>query len=202
MTTSTTPESASRPRAEVVAENQDLAGGKVFAPAAYPGAAIVGSLIGLLFLGLACVGIRDLIVYAGWIDGTRWTTNTADWITRSTWQDWMWPVAVICVIVGLWLVWLAVKPRRRTHVPLGDFEVMWTRRGDMARRASAALLTVPGVEHATTVVTRRRAKVTVTASGGVDEQTMRDRVAEALAPVKHPPRVVIRRVVRSKEARS
>ncbi len=140
-------------------------------------------------------------MYAGWIDGTRWTTNTADWITRSTWQDWMWPVAVICVIVGLWLVWLAVKPRRRTHVPLGDFEVMWTRRGDMARVRVPHCSPSPGrARHDRGH--RRRAKVTVTVSGGVDEQTMRDRVAEALAPVKHPPRVVIRRVVRSKEARS
>ncbi|MGC5247000.1 DUF6286 domain-containing protein [Gordonia sp. DT219] len=196
------PDSAQRSREEIVAENQDLAEGKIFAPAAYPGAAIVGAVLGLLLIGLACIGIRDLIVRVGWLDGSSWTQNSAAWIAERTWQTWMWPVAVILVLLGLWLLWLAVKPRRRTHVQLGDYQVMWTRRGDVARRASAALLTVTGVDHATTVVGRRRAKVTVTVSGEVDKTLLHDRATEAISPLKHPPRVKIRRVVRSREVRS
>lgn len=183
-------------------DDRDLSDGKVFAPAGYPGAAIVGSLLGLLLLGLAGVVIRDFIVRFGWIHGTQWTDNVAQSIATSTWQPWMWAVAVVLVIVGVAMLWLAVKPRRRTHTALGDHQVMWTRRGDVARRCSASLLAVPGVEHATTVVGRRRAKVTVTVSGDVDTARLQEQATLAVSPLKNPPRVKIRRVIRGKELRS
>lgn len=185
------------PNAMAVAATTDIAEGKVFAPAAYPGAAILGSIIGLLLLGVAAIGIRDHIVRFGWIEGSPWTENAARWIAQSTWQAWMWPVAIGFIVVGLWMLWLAVKPRRTTHVPVGAYGVMWTRRGDVARRCSSAVSVIAGVEHATTVVGRRRARVTVTVSGDVDAAELHARATDAVAALKAPPRVRIRRVARA-----
>jgi hypothetical protein len=200
--TDATPPAETEPSREVeAADIADIGEGKVFAPAAYPGAAIVGSIIGLLLLGVAAIGIRDHIVRFGWISGSPWSENAADWIARSTWQTWMWPAAIGLVIVGLAMLWIAVKPRRRTHVPLGDHQVMWTRRGDVARRVSASLLAVAGVEHATTVVGRRTARITVTTTGDVDVATLTTPAEKAVAALKHPPKIKVRKVVRATVAR-
>ncbi|MEP9393383.1 hypothetical protein ABLE92_23430 [Gordonia sp. VNQ95] len=179
------------------ADISDIGEGKVFAPAAYPGAAIVGSIIGLLLVGLAAVGIRDHIVRFGWITGNPWLGDAATWIAHSTWQGWMWPAAIGLVVVGLAMLWLAIKPRRKSHVSLGDHRVMWTRRGDVARRVSASLLAVAGVEHATTVVGRRTARVTVTTTGDVDTAALIAQGRSAVASLKRPPRIKIRKVVRT-----
>lgn len=190
-------ESNPEDHSRLVADTEDLADGKVFAPSSYPGAAIVGSLLGLGLLGLAAVGIRDHIVRFGWISGTPWTDSAADWIARSTWQDWMWPAAVGFIVVGLLFLWLALVPRRRTHETLDRYGVMWTRRGDAARQCSAAVMNVPGVEHATTIVRRRSAKVIARTSTTVDAETVRAAAVAALAPVRDSPKVKVRLISRS-----
>ena len=183
-------------KAAIAAETTDIADGKVHPPSSYPGAAILGSLLGLALLGVAAVGIRDHLVRFGWISGTPWTESAASWIERSTWQNWMWPAAVALVVVGLLFVWIAIKPRRKTHETMDRYGVMWTRRGDAARRCSAALMEVPGVAHATTVVRRRSAKAVVTTSIPVDSELLRTTAIDALAPVRDSPRVKIREITR------
>nr|KOY49699.1 hypothetical protein ISGA_08590 [Gordonia sp. NB41Y] len=162
------------------------------APAAFPGAAIAGTVIGVLLLGLAAVGIHDHIVRFGWVEGTPWTESTARWVASSTWQNWMWAVAVVLVIVGLWLLWLAVKPRRKTHIRLADYEVMWTRRGDLARRVSTVMRSVPGVAHASTVVYRRRVSTSVTTDVPVDRAVLHSAADDAVSAVRRTPRIRIR----------
>ena len=118
--------------------------GKVFTPAAGPKSVVSRVIIGIALLALVALAIHDLLIQAGWVSGERWLQAAADWLDGATWQDWMWAAAIGFIIVGLLLLWTALAPRRRTHVSLGDFEVLWTRRGDVARRFSTAALSVPG----------------------------------------------------------
>ncbi len=189
-------------RAVIEARTADTHKGKVFVPAAGPKSVVSGVIIGIALLALVAVAIHDLLVEAGWVSGTRWLQAAADWINGATWQDWMWAAVVGFIIVGLLLVWTALAPRRRTHVSLGDFEVLWTRRGDVARRFSTAALSVPGVEHATTVVGRRRAKVLVTTDSAVDESALRDTLESVASSLEKKMRVKLKVVTRHKKGAS
>lgn len=179
------------------AKTADTHDAKVFTPAANPAAAVVGVLIGVALFGLAAIAIRDLLIELEWLSGAEWSRTAADWLVGIQWWDWMWPVAIALIISGLGLLWLAVRPRRRTHLSLAGYEVMWTRRGDIARRCSAAVSTLSGVRHATTVVGRRTVTVTVTTREAVDRASVEseiDRVVgEVLSSIDAPlrPRVKI-----------
>lgn len=165
---------------------------RVFAPAGHPGSAIAGAGVGLLLIALGAVAIRDIAVRADWLDGREWSISAAEWIADLHWQEWMWPAAAGLVIVGLLLLWIAVKPRRRSHLRLAAPD-MWTRPGDLARRCSAAVTELPGVYDADTIVTRRKVKSTVHGRTGVVD---RDQIAATLTDVvsvlESPSRVVVR----------
>ncbi len=170
----------------------DTARGKVFNPSANPGAMIVGVFLGLALIGLAAVTMRDLLIHVGWIGSDEWLAAAAQWIQNLSWSAWMWPAAVVSVVVGLWLLVLAVRPRRRTHIGVADFDVVWTRPGDVARRVSAAVSSLPGVEHATTVVGRRKVKVAViTDSDDVDLASVEHAVDGVLSGIDRPLRAKI-----------
>ncbi|GAB34597.1 DUF6286 domain-containing protein [Gordonia otitidis] len=184
------------------AHARDTHKGKVFTPAAGPKSVVSGVIIGLLLLALVAVAIHDLLIKAGWVSDTLWLQSAADWLDGATWKDWMWAAAVGFIVVGLLLVWTALAPRRRTHISLGDYEVLWTRRGDVARRFSTAALSVSGVEHATTVVGRRRAKVLVTTNSGVDEAELRDVLDSVATSLEKSVRVKLKVVTRHRKGGS
>ncbi|MGO3325608.1 DUF6286 domain-containing protein [Gordonia sp. (in: high G+C Gram-positive bacteria)] len=170
----------------------DTADGKVFAPSGRPGAAILGAVIGIALLVLCGVAIRDLILEAGWIDGDPWLGQAAHWSSETPWAGWMWAAAIACIVIGLVLLAAALKPRRATHIRLTDHDVLWTRRVDVARRCSAAAQAVAGVDHATTVVTRRKAKCTVIARDTADRDRIREVVDGVVSDVESPKRAVVR----------
>ncbi|AZG48719.1 DUF6286 domain-containing protein [Gordonia insulae] len=175
-----------------VAKTADTDDEKVFTPAANPAAAMVGTLLGLVMLGLVVVVIRDLLIRIGWVSGSEWLHAAADWVAGIRWWNWMWALAIGLVLVGVAMIWLAVRPRRRTHLSLSGYEVMWTRRGDLARRCSAAVSTMPGVDHASTVVGRRKVTVTVTAHDAVDGDEIDRVVGAVLSAVAEPFRATVK----------
>lgn len=176
----------------IAEKTTDTGEGKVYPPASNPAAVVIGVILGVAFLGLAAVAIRDLLIHVGWVDSDEWSVAAADRVADMSWATWMWPAAVALIVVGLWLVWLAIRPRRTTHLSVDGFEVLWTRRGDIARRCSAAVSAVPGVEHATTVVGRRKVKLTVTAdSDRFDESAVQHVVDGVLSGIVAPLRATI-----------
>ncbi|ANY24086.1 DUF6286 domain-containing protein [Gordonia terrae] len=167
--------------------------GHVFPPAALPGAAIAGAALGLAFIALGAVAVRDIAVNANWLDGRAWSVTAAEWIADLQWQNWMWPAAVGAILLGLILVWIAIKPRRRTHLELAGGDGMWTRPGDVARRCSAAVSDLPGVLDADTVVTRRKMTCTVGVRTQVADRALIETTADSVAAdLQSPPRVVVR----------
>lgn len=151
--------------------------GHVFPPAALPGAAIAGAALGLAFIALGAVAVRDIAVNANWLDGRAWSVTAA----------------VGAILLGLFLVWIAIKPRRRTHLELAGGDGMWTRPGDVARRCSAAVSDLPGVLDADTVVTRRKMTCTVGVRTQVADRALIETTVDSVAAdLQSPPRVVVR----------
>ena len=170
---------------------RDISETTVPSPTAFPGAAVAGGLLGLGLLVLAGVLVRDVLAGAGAISGDTWTHRAADGLGTAIWQDWMWVIPAVCAVVGLAALWLAVKPRRTTHVSLEAYPVVWTRRADLARRSSSAVADLPGVRDVTTVAGRRRIRVNVIADGPVDREQVSAVAASAVA-VAGTPRVTVR----------
>lgn len=163
------------------------------APASTPGAAIVGGILGLGLLTLAGVAIRDICVQLEWISGDLWSQTAGQWLVDLQWNAWTMPAAIGAVVVGLYLLWIAVKPRQSTHIRVADHDGAWTRRVDVARRCSAEVSALPGVHDATTTVTRRWAKCTVTLSDStVDRDQIEAVLTGVVAVLESPPRVKIR----------
>lgn len=133
-------------------------------PLAHPAAAPAAALIAVAALVLAFTAARELLIVRGTYHGAPWLRNSFEWFGRLHWHTWLAPIAAACTIVGLVLVVLALKPRRRTHLPLqldGPVPTVWMRRTDIARMCSAHATALTGVRTARTVVDRRRAVVRV-----------------------------------------
>lgn len=131
------------------------------APAAVPAAIVIA--VGLL--ATAAVAARELLVAHGKITGAAWLRNTFEWAARLHWEQWLVPVALASLVLGILFVLLALAPRTRTHVPArtGDGAAcVWLRPVDIARMCSARASVVAGVAHVHTTVDRRRATVHVT----------------------------------------
>ncbi|MHC3000736.1 hypothetical protein [Gordonia sp. GN26] len=163
-----------------------------FTPARHPGAAIAGAVLGLALIGVGVTAIRDIAVQAELLDGQQWSRTAADWIAELSWQDWMWPAAAGLLVVGLALVWIAVKPRQRSHLRL-TAPGLWTRPSDLARRCSAAVTELPGVYDADTIVTRRKVKALVQGRSSVaDRDLIASTLEDVVSVLESPPRVVVR----------
>ncbi|WP_430333806.1 DUF6286 domain-containing Asp23/Gls24 family envelope stress response protein [Rhodococcus sp. ACT016] len=165
---------APRPAPDVVAPRTPTA-----APAAVPAAVAIA--VGLL--ALAAVAARELLIARGAISGAPWLRNTFEWIGRLHWEQWLVPVSLAALVLGVLFVLLALAPRTRTHVPArigADAPAVWLRPVDVARMCSARAGTVAGVLSAHTTVDRRRATVHVVAAPDRPTGELRDVVADAV----------------------
>jgi hypothetical protein len=98
-------------------------------------------------------------------------------------------------VVGLLLLFTAIKPRRRTHRPLAATGT-WIKPRDIRRLARCAAEPVTGVAEAVATGSHRRITLTITTVGGFDVVALKDTVhaavTEALTPLAKSPRVRIR----------
>lgn len=149
-------------------------------PVAAPAAAFVGVLLVLVLVGVGVVGIREALLGAGVIAGPRWAANTAGAIDGLTPATWMLPAGVGAVLIGLWGVLAAFKPRRRTEVKLAGPGSVWMHRTDISRLAGAVADSVAGTTTASAKTTRRRVRLTITATAA-EADTVRGQVTAAVA---------------------
>lgn len=86
-----------------------------YAPRAIAASTVTGVLISLVLIAFGALAIRD-----GLTARPQWIGAVLHWLTGAHWQWWYWPTAVLAAVVGAVLLVVAVKPRRRTHIPVGD----------------------------------------------------------------------------------
>ncbi|WP_406109210.1 DUF6286 domain-containing protein [Streptomyces sp. NBC_01003] len=164
---------------------------------------VPAALVALVTLCVAGVLLYDVIaVRAGHRAGV-WRIRLADELaTRPVDDLWLLIAAAVAVILGLWLLILALTPGLRRLLPLRapdgcpDMEAWLDRKGAALLLRDAAMR-VPGISGARVRVGRRR----VTTRADVrfrDPATVRDELTQALQDqcrrlgVAHTPRVTIR----------
>ncbi|GAA2058942.1 DUF6286 domain-containing protein [Williamsia deligens] len=173
---------------------------KIVPPTATPGAVWTTSLFAIALIALGGIAIRDICVDQKWISGSEWIAAASRWIGRLSWQGWFWAVAIALIVVGLLLLWTAIRPRTKTHIALdgagtvdGYAPSTWTRKVDVARRASAVARGVAGVTAANTNVKRRKVvtRITTNDEAPADADAVRTAVTAAVTPVlpKHSVKV-------------
>ena len=150
------------------------------APVAAPTAGYAGTAIALLMLGAGVIALRDSAVSAGWLDGRPFTTTVVGWLDGLTFTWWMIPVGLLAVLVGAWCVYAALRPRRRTAVAVAARSSVWMAPADLARVASRAAETVPGVLDARSSATLRKITITAHTTAGSGAPQIKSAVAEAV----------------------
>ncbi|CCQ15330.1 putative uncharacterized protein [Rhodococcus sp. AW25M09] len=153
-------------------------------PTAGPAAMPVALLFGFALLGVAFVAGREFFIAHGSIGGSPWIADAVSWVAELHWQSWMIAAAVGSAVIGLFLVFIGVKPRTRTHSGLGESSsTVWATPTDIARLCSAAAQSHSRVSVAHTVVTRKKIEVRVERDAAFDVDGIDAAVREALAPV-------------------
>lgn len=154
-------------------------------PVAAPAVGYVGALLAIALLAIAAVALRDAAVSAGWLNGTRWVDAAIEWLDGRSFATWMIPVGVVTLLVGLWLLFLAVLPRRPTAVRADARSSVWIEYNDLARAAARLAVTLPGVLAARATATRRRVTIIadVTDGTGSTAESIEDAVRTGLTGI-------------------
>lgn len=140
-------------------------------PRATPAAAVTGTIVAILLVALAVVGLHDLFVTQGWTEGDPWARAAIDSVDGAKRADWVMPLAVVALLIGLFLLVVSIRPRRSTHRAVPDREEagdVWVAPGVLARLAKSAAEDAPGVLQADPKVSSRRIKVVLHTSPTAD----------------------------------
>jgi hypothetical protein len=165
------------------------------APRAAAGASAVSVVVAILLIAAGAVALRDAAVAAGWLTGQSWIAAAVDAVDGLSPEQWLLPVGIAVLFAGMTLIGVAVKPRKRTSVPVLADTAVFTGFADIARIATATARDVPGVLDATSTATRRKVVVRCRVTG-VDRASIHDQVTESVAAglqlLGTTPRIVIR----------
>ncbi|KQB84333.1 DUF6286 domain-containing protein [Corynebacterium oculi] len=143
-------------------------------PKASPAARWVSVLLGLGLIALAGVAGRELWLHYTEEERQSWILPLLDDLSQGTFQQWMIPASIVAVIVGLFLILIALKPRRRDYLPVDSQVSLWARPVDLARNTTATAKRVPGITSASTQVRGGTVRLHATATTG--DSTVQQRV--------------------------
>ncbi|MCC2334892.1 DUF6286 domain-containing protein [Cellulomonas wangsupingiae] len=153
----------------------------------------IGVVLALVVLGVAVVLVHDGLVALDVLGGDTWLLAAADAVGRitPTWQVAL--VGAVVALVGLRLLVVALRPRRRPAIPLAAGGGQYLLGQDVARLASGAAAQVDGVFDVRSTWGRRAVTVDATTDGDttVTDQ-VRSAVAERLTALADVPRVAVR----------
>jgi hypothetical protein len=167
------------------------------APVAAPAAGYIGTFIALIMLSVGVVALRDSAVSAGWFEGRLWISAVIEWIDGLTFQWWMIPVGIAAIIIGLWWVYAALRPRRRTAVAVDAHTSVWISTADLARIASHTAETMPGVLDARSSARPRKVKITADVTVEDADKAIKAAIGDAVRDsltgfLTSPPKIVVR----------
>jgi hypothetical protein len=169
---------------------------QVPAPARSPRAGLAltswAFVVAIALLGVAVLaGQASLVAVRG--QGTSWIAAAADAMDGLQPETWVGICGVVLALLGLWLVWQAVRPRPRTTRRILAASGIHLRSRAIARWVDATARDVPGVLDTSTTVTRRAVRVTVRSTGSPDVLTdVHAEVTRQLSALERPPRLTVR----------
>lgn len=165
-------------------------------PVAAPAATGVAVVLAVVLIGVGVVAVRDVLVSVGVITGAPWIVSVLNRLDGLTAQGWMLPAGVAVTVLGVLLVFTAVKPRRRSHLPLSASDT-WITARDITRLTQSSVQALTGVAAATVGGSeRRKLKLAVIALAGYDSSAVQAAAhaaaTEVVAELARPPRVRVR----------
>jgi hypothetical protein len=153
---------------------------------------IVGPILAVLLIALGVVLLRDALVAAGVLAGAAWIPAALGPLDGVRPGPSFLIGGIVAALLGLWLIFTAVRPRVRSGVKVASRTGIFLGTGDVARLASAAAEDVGGVISASTVATRRKVSTTVRTTGGPGiAAAVRDAVTDRLTDLEPPARVTV-----------
>lgn len=151
-------------------------------------------LLSLALLALAAVFGREAWRVSTHATVDSWTqpfidVMSADAQGSAAIAPWMLWGGAAGIVVGLLMLYAALRPRRRAHVELASGAISgWTRQVDIARRCSATARKVPGVGAARTTAGKKGIHLII--NGDIEDENLATRVREVvneeLASLAHP----------------
>ncbi|OZD07209.1 hypothetical protein CH275_08615 [Rhodococcus sp. 06-235-1A] len=161
-------------------------------PVANPTAAVPAILFALVLIAAGVVLGREALLKLGALDGPEWVGPAASHLDGLTAQQWMLPGGIAAVVVGFILVFVAVRPRRRTHRALTEQDI-WLRKGDVAAVARTVALDNVGVDTATAKSGNKKVTVSASTLTGTDTSALKSSIVtsvdDALRPLASAPKV-------------
>lgn len=159
-----------------------------------PGAtAVVGLTLSILVVGVGVIGVHDALLRSGLAAGTEWIEKILAPLDGLAPAAWMVPAGLVLLVVGLWALQTALRPRPRTAIALAARTGVLLRPRDVAKLARSAAEDVDGVLSAKVTASRRTIGVTVraTSAAGLDRRVT-DAVTTRLSALAIQPRVRVR----------
>ncbi|MEI7056519.1 DUF6286 domain-containing protein [Nocardioides sp. CCNWLW239] len=125
----------------------------------------MAALLALVLLALAVVAVRDLLISQGWATGSQVAPAVVDGSDGLRSSVGLAIAGGVVALLGLVLVWLAIKPGRRTHLRVTGDADLWLSPGAVAALAQETADRLPGVMSAdSSRSTRRRIVVDIVAA--------------------------------------
>lgn len=164
-------------------------------PLAPAGATYLGAALAVLVVAAGAVGIREALVEAGVVAGDGWVAAAVSAVDGAAPASWMPAAGIVVAVVGLTLMLVALKPRRRRTVRARAATAVYVDLTDVARIARAAAEAVPGVLSAPTTASRRTLTIRCEVSGASDadlENAVIRSATDELAALERAPRIRVR----------
>lgn len=162
-------------------------------PRRSPGAGYLGIVLAVLLLALGLLALYEGIVQAGWTDGAppvlteilQGPAVVGPHALTAT-------VGVMLALLGLWLLWTALRPSGRTGFSLGGASGTWMTYGDLERIAVGTAEDCGGVLSARAHASRGRLAVQARTTTDDVRNTIRSTLEERLSGMSKRPDVVVR----------
>ncbi len=159
-----------------------------------PGAiGFVGPVLAVLTIALGAALLWDALAVAGVLPGDGWVVPALDALNGQAKTGWALAAGIAAALVGLWLVVVSLRRRRRKSLWLRRAVGVGIRPRDVARLARVAADDVDGVLEAKVTAGRRNVNVDVRTTGDPHTgERVREVVMTRLAPLAKPPKVVVK----------
>ena len=149
----------------------------------------------LLLVTSGSIAVRDALVLGGIVGGRSWIQQTSEYLDGRTAADWLVPAGIGCLLLALWLLVLALRPRSpseaRVHARTGVFLT----KASLRRLAASAARDVDGVDTADATATLSRVRVTATTTPDQKDEVearLDETINQRLSALVRPPRVRVR----------
>lgn len=157
---------------------------------------VLGLLWALLLTALGAVGVHDALVAAGLFASPQWIGWVVDQVGELEPDTGLLVVATVVGLIGLVLLLLALRPRRKRGVAVGAESGTFLRHRHLSRLVAARVETLDGVVSAKASARRRTINVGVRGVDGVDAADLTARAQQEvdaeLAVLDKPVRARVR----------